>query len=339
MEPSFPRGPRAALTPSLLQALQEKYGLGPLQECEDLGGAYNLNLRLQTATGAYVARVYRPWVARERLDTLQGVKHWLLTQQIPVILPLPTTSGTTMARHAGRLIELEPFVLHTPGKESWPRYEQAFALLGQLHTALANYPAAAMATPPVENYAVPAKLMEWIENVKGDLRRRGRGQVEEAVQICEEATTLLQQLMPWWRKTKGHLPQQLIHGDYGVGNLLWQEEHVIAIGDFEFLAVHERVYDLAYALYWMFDRIEGTTAVQDRSWERMAEMVAAYDDSGARPLSPLERRAIPLEMARVPLYWIGEARFLNDPLQAIVLQARHITVARWLVEEAGNYVL
>lgn len=337
METAFPTGPRAALTASLCEAIQAYYGLDTFQSCEDLGGAYNLNLRLQTASGAYVARVYRPWVTWQRLHTLQDIKHWLHEQQVPVILPVPTITHTTIASHDGRLIELEPFVSHTLTEESWPRYEQAFALLGQIHTALAKYPDAATATPPlVENYADPARLEAWIEHVKGDLQRQPGGQGQRAVQICEEAAALLQQLTPWWSETKAAVPRQLIHGDYGVGNLLWNEQRIIGVGDFEFLAVHERVYDIAYALYWMFDRIEGTAAVQARSWERMAVMVAAYDKGSDRPLSPVERRAIPLEMARVPLYWIGEAAFLDDPLQAIVAQAPHVTVARWLIEEASN---
>jgi hypothetical protein len=48
MRPATPIGPRAELSASLIRAIERHCDLGPISGYRDLGGAYNLNLRLDT---------------------------------------------------------------------------------------------------------------------------------------------------------------------------------------------------------------------------------------------------------------------------------------------------
>jgi homoserine kinase type II len=324
----------------LLHGLEQQYAFGPIRAYRDLGGAYNLNVRVETLHGSYVARVYRPWVTAHRLRALHTIKRWLHAQQLPILLPLPTVAGETLTTYEDRLVEVEPFLPHNDATEVWSRYAQAFALLGRFHTVLAGYaPAATLPPPLVENYALPTILAQWVEHAKHRIQQLSHAQATAAVALCKTTLALLEQLALWWTEAGDRLPRQLVHGDYGVGNLLWRDHQIMAIGDFDFLAVHERVFDVAYPLYWMCRRLEPTTDPQGWAWDQVAAMMGQYNMNSQPPLTSDERRAVPFEMARVPLYWIGEAGFLDDPISAVLSHTEGVAAAQWLIEHAHELKL
>lgn len=337
MEAPFPLGPRALLSAGLLHTLEQHYAFGPIHTYRDLGGAYNLNARVETPRGIYVARVYRPWITAQRLRALHALKHWLHTQQLPIVLPIPTVAGNTLTTYQDRLIEVERFLPHSDAPELRACYAQAFALLGRFHTVLAGYThAATFPQPLVENYGLPAILTQWVEQTKHRIQQLSHVQAAEAVAVCDKTIELLEYLSLWWREAEHQLPRQLVHGDYGVGNLLWQDHQVVAIGDFDFLAFHERIFDIAYPLYWMCARLDPVMDPQGWAWDQVAAMISHYNTSSHQPLVSEERRAIPLEMARVPLYWIAEAGFLEDPTDAVLSYTKGVAAAQWLIEHADE---
>jgi homoserine kinase type II len=138
------------------------------------------------------------------------------------------------------------------------------------------------------------------------------------------------------------LPFTIVHGDYGTDNVLMCGGTVVAILDFDFMAYRERVFELAYALYWTLDRLhvpaEGAP-YSDSALKRAAGLLRRYATT-ATPLTDGEIEVLPFEMARVPLYPIVEAGYTTDapytsgPLAQTLAFARHVPVARWLVSEA-----
>lgn len=334
---SFPTGPRASVDTGLLKAVAHLYGLEPASDVSDLGGAYNLNVRLRSTKGSYVARVYRPWVTLTRVRALQRLKGQLAEQQLPVVLPLATLDGSTCIVYSQRVVEVEPFAPNDGAVESWRYYERAFTLLGKLHRAFTDGLAdSALPAPSVENYGTPSTLLVWIEGVQQHLKRRPDPEVPRALALCASSACLLKHLQGWWEQEEQHLPPQLIHGDYGVGNLLWQQGEIIAVGDFDFVARHERIFDIAYTLYWMFERLEPSRNHEVWSWHRVPALLARYDSARGQPLTRRERQALPFEMARAPLYWIAEACFLPNPLEAILSRAETVATARWLTQNARD---
>lgn len=335
MKAPFPTGPRASFTVALHDCLEQTYRLD-ITDTTDLGGAYNLNVLLSTPKGPFVARVYRPWVTPLRLEALHRLK-CELKAQLPVVLPLPTADGRTVAPFDGRVLELEPFVPNSGAVESWARYEEAFSLLGSLHGALAEFGsgplAAALPAPKVENYGSPETLISWTKATRQRIRELARPDVPDALELCEMSLSFLNQVQNWWPNVNG-LPRGLVHGDFGVGNLLWRQDEVVAVCDFDFVAHHERVFDVAYTLFWMFERLEPTRDYASRSWYRVPDLLARYDATNTFPLTLQERRALPFEMARVPLYWPAEAGFLPNPVQAVLSCADTVAAAGWLLEHA-----
>lgn len=335
-----PIGTRASIDHDLLQSLEAHYAVGPIQTSRDLGGAYNLNVYLHTTTGNYVARVYRPWVKAGRLNAVQGVRAWLGERGIPTIQPLSTIDDATFAIVQERLIEVEPYIAHSTPQETWTFYEHAFLLLGHLHNALAQYPQpGAMPPPMVENYATPDLLREWTTITLQKLQQAEDQRGKEATYVTEKALRIIEPLQEQWRQMKAHLPLQLVHGDYGTGNLLWTNRGIAAVVDFDFLAYHERIFDIAYALFWMFTRMQPGSAAQDWAWQRASGLIDVYNKVNHAALSQEERLALPLEIARVPLYWIAEAAFLENPVEAVLSQIRGLEASEWLIHHTNDLPL
>src|ERR671932_574107 len=91
-------GPRAVGSAELCDVVAAAYRLGTIQTVQDVWGTYNLNLRLQTDSGAYIVRVYRPWVTRERIETLQSTRTMLARAGFPAVTALPTIFVETSVR-------------------------------------------------------------------------------------------------------------------------------------------------------------------------------------------------------------------------------------------------
>ena len=124
--------------------------------------------------------------------------------------------------------------------------------------------------------------------------------------------------------------------DFGGDNLLFRGGDVAAILDFDFLAVRERVFDLAFALYWVFANREAGRAPRDLSWDRGAALVARYNEGTTRPLSHDEWDSLPIEIARIPLYWVAEASFAADPIASVAARAGSVRFAGWVMDNINH---
>lgn len=325
----FPTGQRAEPAPELIAAIERTYGLGSVRASRDLGGSYQLNLWLETHEGPLVARVYRPWMTAARLLAIQTVKEHLAATGLPVSLPIATMSGYTMMTYSSRLVEVEPFVAHDACADSWERYEAAFALLGRFHRATTRIDATTLPPPRVQNDASLLTLLQWVAYTEQRLHQQSAEQ--QLLAVCDDATDLLQQIHRKRKMIQGRKIECLTHGDFGGDNLIFHGNAPAAILDFDFMAVRERVFDLAYALFWMFERLEGQLEPAQRSWQHMDRIIRQYEANSA-PLSDAERQCLPLEMARVPLYWIGEAGTLTNPARQVSEFAPAVACSRWILE-------
>lgn len=339
MEVEIPVGPRAQLTTQLVRRVADAYGLGQITGAQDLGGAYNLNVRFETKRGPYVARVYRPWVVPRRLAAVQAAKVALQEAGIPVVLPIATPSGAQHITYAERLVEVEPYVDHDAPVASRRSYVRAFAFLGRLHGALAHSVAGPALPPPaVENYTAPAELAGLIDQTRACIHGVPHPLRAVALRTCAQALEVLAPVSDGWRSGGSRLPRQVVHGDFGPGNLLVRRGRVVALVDLEFMAAHERLFDLAYAAFWMMQRMAPGTAYGQRSWCRVRAVLDAYDATAAAPLTDAEQQALPLAMARVPLHWVGEAGFLPDPTGAAAACANDVALAAWIVGHPGEVI-
>ncbi|GCE25971.1 hypothetical protein KDA_14550 [Dictyobacter alpinus] len=329
-------GPRAEL--ASVADLIEHYALGTIHAIRDLGGAYNLNALLNTESGAYVLRIHRPWVTMPRLGFEHHVRRLLAGAGFPVALPVPTITGADILVHQQRLIELEPFIFFDTPARRWEHFPALFTLLGDLHTFLEQeLPPESIVPPMVSNYATPVQLIEQVEQtlalINDSQYNYKMVEVQQAREICQVVLQMLAQQLPWWYAEGQYLPHRLTHGDYGMDNVLFHEGRIVALLDFDFLAVRERIFDLAYAIYWIYWGLEDVRYPELAPWQRVRTLLAAYNQTSAQPLLAEEIQALALELIRIPLYWIAEAGFLPDPVQAVLEQKDAVAYALRLFQQ------
>ncbi len=205
-------------------------------------------------------------------------------------------------------------------------------MLGCLHQALKEQEKTLAFVPPaVHNYGHPAELLSWLrQTILVVAHQESTSDRDAALAVCSQSEKILTHLNAWWKHTGQNLPQQLVHGDYGAENILWQQGEIAAILDFDLADIHERVFDLAYTTYWLFARFEGEKSPKKWPWHKLPELLMAYQGGTGSALSADELNSFPIEMARVPLYWIATAGFADDPVDTILTLSDDIDQAKWL---------
>jgi Ser/Thr protein kinase RdoA (MazF antagonist) len=100
-------------------------------------------------------------------------------------------------------------------------------------------------------------------------------------------------------------PSRLLTGMPLLGRLhsLLSRERLVAVTDFDFMAIRPRLDDLALTLYFTDSEL-GIANASERI-AALRPLVAAYDGALDSPLSVAERRALPWAIARQPLWGFG----------------------------------
>lgn len=110
------------------------------------------------------------------------------------------------------------------------------------------------------------------------------------------------------------LEDQWCHGDFWHDNVLFRGDDVALVADYGFMNRRPRIDDLALTLHFTACEIDAAGA--GRPSDVLARLVDAYDGSAEQPLSDAERDALPLALARQPLWSIGAwAAQLDDPAE------------------------
>jgi len=113
------------------------------------------------------------------------------------------------------------------------------------------------------------------------------------------------------------LPQHLVHGDMRLGNVCRSAEGETVYLDFGFLATRPRVHGLGYALAFMVRAFEARGEPGGFAWESVPELIEEYVRETRSPLTDLEREALPLFTAAVPLYFCAIAGFSPHPAKQL----------------------
>ena len=313
------RGARATDDPSLREAVRAAYGLAAAPV--DLGGSSSLNLLADDGVDRFVVRVYRAHVTAGRLADIQRVRRVLREAAVPVAQTVRTREGAEWVVAGGRLVEVERFVEHDAAMSSWPRLARGMPWLARIHSVLAGVTVGPEGRHPLfANHVHAADVLEWTRRGTERMRRWGPREVhlaEQADRLAEAvdaAMTPLRERLP---------PPQLVHGDFWDDNVLLRRGRVVLVTDFEFVGERPRIDDLALTLYFA----ESTLGAVDEDGRlgRLCALVDAYDSALSHPLSPAERAALPVALARQPLWGIGRWVALLDDEAAARRHAATLT--------------
>lgn len=329
------RGLKPVLTPAIAHAVRRTWGI-ELGGADVLGGSTGLNLRTAAGRGAVMVRVHRRHVTRARVEALQLAREAAALGGVPVARTIAGRDGERSVLADGCVIEVEEFVDTDGTMDSLPRIRRAIAMLGRLHDALvtAELPEAADDLR-FANYLsideVTTKTPDGVTRIRAlDPALGTVADLAEA--LADELATAQQGLAP--------LPRQWCHGDFWDNNVLFRNDEIALVADFGFMNRRPRIDDLALTLYFTLRELEPARAGD--AVRVLAGLADGYDRGTRRPLSPAERHALPLALARQPLWSIAVwAAQLDDPdAVAAHLDGHDLALARarTIVDDLDDWV-
>lgn len=329
------RGLRATPSPELFAALHDCYKIDIGNDVVDLGGSSSLNLLVANDNRRYVLRVYRPYVTEARLGDIHLVRRKLVTRGVPCPEVVATRDGQPWMVLDGRLVEVEHYVERDADMNSWERLETGLPILGRIHTILRDVEVGLDARRPL--FANHIESHDALNGTRRGTRRiRSWASSPADLDLADAAEKLARLVAAAENDLVSLLPRQLVHGDFWDNNVLFRDGRVVLVTDFDFMGERARIDDLALTLYFTCLQ-DPQTAASDAQLGRLPRLVDAYDSGLAIPLSRVERAALPLAMARQPLWSIGGwvAR-LDDEQSARQHAAGTVSEVNWALGMLGE---
>lgn len=228
--------------------------------------------RLELDNKAYILKRRtnrtRAW---EEYDLLK----WLSEHEQSIALFLLTEKGVPWAEYQGSFYVLYPYLEGTPGNElsllSQPFALEIGASLARLHHALGDYGARAEFPGfglfhEVSSYAWPAVQSYSSQKFHYRLHDLGQAISTELVNPYEA------------------LPRQLIHRDFHPANLVFQDDRVVGILDFDRVRIGIRLFDLCYLSSAVLSSGFNESRIRERWLSFVQDLIKGY---GA--VQPLEK--------------------------------------------------
>jgi homoserine kinase type II len=244
----------------------EQWGIDDARITVPDRGFNNQTVLVEAGDRHFVRRIY------QNLDETRIIaEHRLLlalsTMDLPfaVPTPIPVAGGRTYTRTADGWAAMFPLIKGDhPERENIEHQRLAGRTLAELDTAMAKL------TDPAP--------IEW----QADLDH-----VHPAVpDVGDLAAELGNSWLAETRLTAPRLPRQIVHNDWGFGNLLMYDGEISGVLDFEFAGSDLAVNDLASAM-WQCP----TDVTTPAGWEQLAALVAGY--ASRRQLTGPEINALP----------------------------------------------
>jgi Ser/Thr protein kinase RdoA (MazF antagonist) len=287
-----------------------EYGIGELQKVEDiLGGGYiNVNLKISTTKGDYVLRLFRSELEQERLDYAYFIVLKLCNTGMPALLPITNHEGRAYSRFKQYVVQVTPFIQALKFQWLPSQAYHSGQMLNRMHLTLATVKESPKAAGAYQYYQLDPN------SIKTLLKESGHTLQEHDWPYIDEFYCLLN-TQPI---EAAELPMTIIHGDWNPWNQLYKENHEVSCFlDFDTLQRGERVFDIAYALYFFL--------IQHRS-----ESLGRAFLKGYGCLTPQEINVLPILIAKVGLYFgilvdFGEFQF-----------ERNVEQLKWVISEQGR---
>lgn len=296
------RGLRPRVTPELLEFVQQQYELVDAQPV-DLGGSSSLNLLFVHEGRGQVVRVYRPSVSETRLAAIHQVRAVLFDGGVPIARLVESRTGAGSARYQDHLIEVEQYVEYDSVMHDWDRLAVGLPLLGHIHSLLRPINVGLSARQPLFANHIDA-VDALARTRKGARRIRSWDPTPDELAIADSAEELAERLAEIEPEFTSGLHRQLVHGDFWDNNVGFRHGNLVLLADFDFMGVRPRIDDLALTLYFALSDLAAGD-VSERTIRMLAGLTSAYQTGLEVPLSVQERAALPLALARQPLWSIG----------------------------------
>jgi homoserine kinase type II len=286
---------------ALVEEIAGLFGLPFPVTWRDLGGSWTTNLLLEYPGRPLVTRIYQGYTSPDRLAAVQAARQAVGAAGIPTVVPA-FADRPFVTLSGGRLAEVEPYVHWNARMSTVPLLEAGFGVLARLHDVLrtAVIPAAAR-TVRYANHIYSEDALS--ATFSGADLIRGWGDAALSA-FADEVTAHVSTVDSAERPLRAGQLRQVVHGDFWDNNVLFLDDVLVALLDFDFMAERPRVDDLALTAYfYLLEPGKGLPGPADRL--QLRRFVDCYDVSARVPLSDSERAALPLAIARQPAWSVG----------------------------------
>jgi Ser/Thr protein kinase RdoA (MazF antagonist) len=243
-------------------------------------GHTNATYLVRAASGQFALR--RSWRAKSREQLVREERALAALSARPVPRIIPTTDGRPSVVEDDHALHLFTLCAGEPGPAWLPldpagqaRIVAAMTELATIHRLLSSVPAA-----EVERWHWIAERLERVRS------RESRMLPSGTARVLDRITTLL--AIPLGLDAKA----QWLHGDYHLGNLLWEEDRVTGVVDFDEVGCGAALGEVAMALFALArqDAGEARFAYDGASWRAglRAYVEASGVGHGLEPCEELE---------------------------------------------------
>lgn len=194
------------------------------------------------------------------------------------------------------------YVDHDAKMDSWDRLQAGLPMLGRIHSLLRPIQVSAEGRRPLfANHLESADARS--STARGTTRIRSWRPTPAEERLARLSEELAELVTVAEADQAEAMPRQLVHGDFWDNNVLFRDDRIVLVTDLDFMGERPRVDDLALTLYFA----DSTFGQEDDGSRvaRLAGLVDAYDSGLDHPLTTAERAALPLAIARQPLWAIG----------------------------------
>lgn len=273
-----------------LETFLRRYDIGSLVYHQGISaGITNTNYAIDTTVGAFILTLYEHH-SESALDYILGLQHHLADKKVACAAPVLDTNGllySTLNQRSAALIARVP---GAACKAVSPRHCSLIGTeLAGFHLAGGDYMLKRNNPCGLDWYVLMAKNLDPVLN---DSDRR---LLQEEIQI-------------YLQYPFTSLPQGSIHADLFHDNVLFDEDRLGGIIDFDYACFGSLIYDLAVIMNdWCL--------LEDGQLDpvRVDALLRAYDQ--VRPLESREHEALPLMLRVGSLrFWLSRLNDLKFPL-------------------------
>ena len=218
---------------------------------------------IKTDQGKKVLKRYKKTVSDSMIDHEHSILEFLLRDGFPAPKLTPRADGETTTK-----IDKEKFVLfdfidggiHYHNYFLPPSWEKEYIIrsaeiLAEMHLKLEDFiPEGNNPNGFIGKDGDRGRNLDWylngIESNLEQAQHTAKSEQPKALQEIQNQAGKMQDLLPRLEReiAAAELPVQIIHGDFGPYNILFQGNKVIAVLDFELSRLDWRITDLVYAL-------------------------------------------------------------------------------------------
>nr|WP_272956100.1 phosphotransferase [Actinopolymorpha rutila] len=210
-------------------------------------GLMNQSWRVDSGDGTYVMRVSRSDLSHERVVYEHAVLGRLHHEVREVVPAMPGLNGETLQAWRGRLLSIFPYVHGVLGTEveADVRWPQVASTMARIHRAGTGLDRGAADAP----HTVLDKPTMW-STVRPVLQRDlpHTSEVVELFRFLDGEATELEAWLENLRTSGRFLPRGVVHGDFNPRNLIFDQDQLVAVIDWEGCHVDVLAYEAALAI-------------------------------------------------------------------------------------------